>query len=128
MSSPMPAYTPPPPRGPPPARKSSGTDARRTVAPRQETELGIGKRSSDCRSVPSADGIVDRGSGEKEVPGVGVGSIVSSVALADPQAQHQRKDSILLKPTPTAIARVKAAVERRRAMEKAAGAPESAGR
>ena len=39
---------------------------------------------------------------------------------AIPPPSHRRKDSLLLKPTPLAIARVKAAVERRKALEAAA--------
>lgn len=114
--------TPPPPSGPPPPRESSDGDRKiEVVAATSESKPVTGETGSITgnNKPTSVEGSANnrRSSGEdgNVVPGHQDHIPLRAEPSGSPP-QRERKDSLLLKPTPAAIARVKAAVERRRAM------------
>lgn len=145
-SSPVPFATPPPPAGPPPAHVKRKSNSDNTTADSKSAttlngdDRGGHKHGSTGVTAPEPSGgykYVPEGPGDGPVDnvrpsagGYGVdrrGSGAAGVVGVDREksepvgpALRQRSDSLLLKPTPLAIARVKAAVERRKALEAAA--------
>lgn len=146
LSSSVPFATPPPPAGPPPAHvkrvsNSNNTTADTKSAATHDGDDGGGhEHGSTGVTAPEPSGrykYVPKGPEEgpadsvrPSAGGYGIdrrGSGAAAVVGVDPEksepgapALRQRSDSLLLKPTPLAIARVKAAVERRKALEAAA--------
>lgn len=144
----VPRVTPPPPRGPPPRgpppetpstqRKSAdiGTTDSVTLGNKPDKADVQARLSVGYTFAPDTKGDVEEGSArhgsgtdavtdDSQAFSTATGSNAQGTPVVSTSLQGQRKDSLMLKPTPTAIARVKAAVERRRALEAEADASAS---
>lgn len=144
-SSSIPTVTPPPPDGSPPAharKPDQGQDPISTADSEKNpaaAAAALGGRSRDYKYVPKEEAQTDRPpvfpdrppaatrrysstdgpSGDSREAEGGGAAVPPGAASAGsvPLPSRERRDSFLLKPTPQAIARVKAAVERRRKQE-----------
>lgn len=119
------ATTPPPPLGPPPA-----TTIVEERSPDTEQDVSA-RRGSSYKYVPPRDRSEENdkrpvvGKSVNRRPSTGHGDVVNETAATGELGRDSsasvtsppRKSSLLLKPTPLAIARVKAAVERRKRLE-----------
>lgn len=115
------AATPPPPTVPPPRRPTSETTASDKLL---SSENALPEAKSVSKSEPKPAGET-RESAQSETtqdvnrPESHLGVSKANTNCPVSLTPKERKDSMLLRPTPEAIARVKAAVERRRALEEA---------
>lgn len=127
-SSSVPTLTPPRPQGSPPGRATK-LDRRQYQIPEKaefEEPAAVPIGSSGHKNVRNEDPSIGRrpsvSVGRTAAESAAEGTAVAASASLDisdriSPSPLERKDSLLLKPTPLAIARVKAAVERRRRQE-----------
>eukprot|EP00903_Cladosiphon_okamuranus_P014082 g13089.t1 len=129
-SSSVPAATPPPPKVAPPNAMAAGG------SPKADTEASAAasRRSSSSskqppyKYVPKADRPLQsrRGAAAEEDEEEEAAPSASSQSERFLPQPRERKNSLMLRPTPQAIARVKAAVERRKKLQAAAMASSAA--
>lgn len=126
-SSSVPAVTPPPPEGSPPTQTTKPDLAQQKSPEGTEPEAPHATRGGNSRGykyVPKGDQAAERRPSSSNPAVVYGGNERATAAAAGgatdisaPPSPGKRRDSLLLKPTPMAIARVKAAVERRKRLE-----------